>query len=90
MEGDIMSRVFITGSSDGLGRMAAQLLIEQGQGEESARGCAVFGCRPVGHHRFSGEAGKPGAGGVASQHTVKDAGADRLVESGETSTDVLQ
>ena len=30
MEGDIMSRVFITGSSDGLGRMAAQLLIEQG------------------------------------------------------------
>jgi NAD(P)-dependent dehydrogenase (short-subunit alcohol dehydrogenase family) len=25
-----MSRVFITGSSDGLGRMAAQLLIEQG------------------------------------------------------------
>jgi len=35
----------------------------------------------------SGEAGEragsePGAGGVASQHTVKDAGADRLVESG--------
>ena len=27
-----MARVFITGSSDGLGRMAAQLLIEQGQG----------------------------------------------------------
>jgi NAD(P)-dependent dehydrogenase (short-subunit alcohol dehydrogenase family) len=27
-----MSRVFITGSSDGLGRMAAQLLIEQGHG----------------------------------------------------------
>jgi NAD(P)-dependent dehydrogenase (short-subunit alcohol dehydrogenase family) len=26
-----MARVFITGSSDGLGRMAAQLLIEQGQ-----------------------------------------------------------
>ena len=26
-----MSRVFITGSSDGLGRMAAQLLIEQGR-----------------------------------------------------------
>lgn len=25
-----MARVFITGSSDGLGRMAAQLLIEQG------------------------------------------------------------
>ena len=25
-----MSRVFITGSSDGLGRMAAQLLVEQG------------------------------------------------------------
>jgi NAD(P)-dependent dehydrogenase (short-subunit alcohol dehydrogenase family) len=27
-----MARVFITGSSDGLGRMAAQLLIEQGHG----------------------------------------------------------
>jgi NAD(P)-dependent dehydrogenase (short-subunit alcohol dehydrogenase family) len=27
---EIMARVFITGSSDGLGRMAAQLLIEQG------------------------------------------------------------
>jgi len=25
-----MARVFITGSSDGLGRMAAQLLVEQG------------------------------------------------------------
>ena len=25
-----MARVFVTGSSDGLGRMAAQLLIEQG------------------------------------------------------------
>jgi NAD(P)-dependent dehydrogenase (short-subunit alcohol dehydrogenase family) len=25
-----MARIFITGSSDGLGRMAAQLLIEQG------------------------------------------------------------
>ena len=59
------------------------------------RGCAVFGCRPVGHHRVSGEAGKragseSGTGGVAGQHTVKDAGADRLVESGETSTDVLR
>src|SRR6202050_2825003 len=29
-KGWIMARVFITGSSDGLGRMAAQLLIEQG------------------------------------------------------------
>jgi NAD(P)-dependent dehydrogenase (short-subunit alcohol dehydrogenase family) len=29
-EGWMMARVFITGSSDGLGRMAAQLLIEQG------------------------------------------------------------
>ena len=29
-EGVIMARVFITGSSDGLGQMAAQLLIEQG------------------------------------------------------------
>ena len=27
-----MARVFITGSSDGLGRMAAQLLLEQGHG----------------------------------------------------------
>src|ERR1700734_2339425 len=27
-----MARVFITGSSDGLGRMAAELLIEQGHG----------------------------------------------------------
>src|SRR3984957_14554824 len=27
-----MARVFITGSSDGLGRMAAQLLVEQGHG----------------------------------------------------------
>jgi NAD(P)-dependent dehydrogenase (short-subunit alcohol dehydrogenase family) len=27
-----MARVFITGSSDGLGQMAAQLLIEQGHG----------------------------------------------------------
>src|ERR1700691_4465585 len=27
-----MARVFITGSSDGLGKMAAQLLIEQGHG----------------------------------------------------------
>jgi NAD(P)-dependent dehydrogenase (short-subunit alcohol dehydrogenase family) len=29
---NIMARVFITGSSDGLGRMAAQLLVEQGHG----------------------------------------------------------
>jgi short subunit dehydrogenase len=28
--GVVMARVFITGSSDGLGRMAAELLIEQG------------------------------------------------------------
>ena len=27
-----MARVFITGSSDGLGRMAAQLLLRQGHG----------------------------------------------------------
>jgi NAD(P)-dependent dehydrogenase (short-subunit alcohol dehydrogenase family) len=27
-----MARVFITGSSDGLGQMAAQLLVEQGHG----------------------------------------------------------
>ena len=33
---------------------------------------------------------EPGTGGVATQHTVKDAGADRLVESGEKSTDVLR
>jgi NAD(P)-dependent dehydrogenase (short-subunit alcohol dehydrogenase family) len=30
--GNFMARVFITGSSDGLGQMAAQLLIEQGHG----------------------------------------------------------
>ena len=27
-----MARIFITGSSDGLGRMAAELLVEQGHG----------------------------------------------------------
>lgn len=32
-----MARVFITGSSDGLGRMAAQLLVEQGHGVLHAR-----------------------------------------------------
>jgi NAD(P)-dependent dehydrogenase (short-subunit alcohol dehydrogenase family) len=51
-----MARVFITGSSDGLGRMAAQLLIEQGhrvvlharndrRGEEA--GAAVPGAQTV-------------------------------------------
>ena len=46
-----MARVFITGSSDGLGRMAAQLLVEQGHGvvlhaRNQQRGQAAFAAVP--------------------------------------------
>jgi NAD(P)-dependent dehydrogenase (short-subunit alcohol dehydrogenase family) len=46
-----MARVFITGSSDGLGKMAAQLLIEQGHGvvlhaRNEERGREVMGAVP--------------------------------------------
>jgi len=53
-----MARVFITGSSDGLGKMAAQLLIEQGHkvvlhGRSEARGAQAM-------------AGAPGTDGVVT------------------------
>ena len=63
-----MARVFITGSSDGLGRMAAQLFIEQGH-------------RVVLHARNErrGEealAAVPGAEQVGSSHRPQPRGAD--------------
>ena len=55
-----MARVFITGSSDGLGRMAAQLLLEQGHdvvlhARDSARACAAAAAVPGARRVVTGD-----------------------------------
>ena len=67
-----MARVFITGSSDGLGLMAARLLINKGHllvlhGRNEARACNAL-------------AAAPGAGGVVSGDLSTIAGARTVVD----------
>ena len=50
-----MARVFITGSSDGLGLMAARLLIEQGHEVVDTGGMRVEVATPSRRRRGSGE-----------------------------------
>jgi NAD(P)-dependent dehydrogenase (short-subunit alcohol dehydrogenase family) len=55
-----VARVFITGSSDGLGLMAARLLIEQGHevvvhGRNEGRGCAALAAAPGARGVVSGD-----------------------------------
>ena len=72
-----MARVFITGSSDGLGLMAARLLIDQGHD-------VVLHGRNEGRSRDA-LAAAPGAGGVVSGELSTIAGtkavADRVTSS---------
>jgi NAD(P)-dependent dehydrogenase (short-subunit alcohol dehydrogenase family) len=56
-----MARIFITGSSDGLGLSAARLLVEQGHG-------VVLHARPTAGGRGSGEASRSTSGGCWGPH----------------------